>query len=103
MSFSAGAAWPHMFLITIASGGSQWMTHLRYLRTRCVYYDLPAGRSPKNCCGMQRGSAQVTADRLAGESRKDAYGAIGPMMRCGGVNPTEVNSDQKGRGEALAA
>ena len=30
--------------------------------------DIPAGRSPKNCSGIQRGSAQVTAGKLAGGS-----------------------------------
>ena len=44
-------------------------------KSHCVVvHDLPVGPSPKNRSGMQRGSAQVTADRLAGDSSLEVIG-----------------------------
>ena len=65
-------------------------------------YDIPAGRSPKNCSGTHRGSAQVTAGGLASGRRVGGGWADGRMTMCGGVNPTDESSEKKGRGEALA-
>lgn len=42
--------------------------------------DSPAGPNLRNCSGMQRGSAQVTAEELAGRRR----GSAGARLTDGG-------------------
>ena len=78
-------------------------SRLRCFKSQCVKHDLPAGRSPRNCSGTQRGSAQVTTEKLVGSRRVEGGWLNERTTTRGAVNPADESSERSGRGEAVVA